>query len=133
MRLEEWPEILALVQSTLNKKPSRHRANFSPITVFFVADSTTPIRNFLRKSTVTPMTVSETKTFRFLNVEKINSCIADLHPLVSDTLEASRHKSRGGSSSGELPNFHDGYFVLVARGDFYSNEKVACGGSDHVV
>ncbi|CDF38803.1 unnamed protein product [Chondrus crispus] len=114
MRPEEWPDILPIIQSTLNNTPSRHRGNVAPITAFLGADPTPPIHTFLRSSTVTSMTVSEVQADHILNVDKLKSLIADLHLIVSESLKKNRQKAREAASRGELPKFEVGDFVLVA-------------------
>lgn len=124
MRPEEWPDILPIIQSTLNNTPSRHRQKIAPITAFIGADPTPPIRTFLRTSTVTPVTVTEAQAECLLNVDRLKSCISELHPIVSECAARNRQKSREAASRGELPKFEVVDFVLVARNDFSANEKL---------
>ena len=125
MSFTEWPDILPLVQSALNNVPSPQRGNISPITAFMGREPTAPIATFLRSSTIKPITVEAAKLKKRLNISTLKARMAELHPIVRDTVEKNRNIGRKKASSGTLPNFTDGDFVLVAREDFFAGEKLA--------
>lgn len=51
MRVEEWPDLLPVVQSALNNSPSPQRANVEPIKAFLGMKPTPPFATFLRTKT----------------------------------------------------------------------------------
>lgn len=70
------------------------------------------------------MTVSEIQQKRLINADALKVKVSELHPVVQDSLQLSRELSRQAASRGELPNFCDGNFVLVAPKDFHAGEKL---------
>ena len=48
----------------------------------------------------------------------------ELHPLINFTLQQNRQNQRDAQSRGELANFSEGDYVLVARKDFFQGEKL---------
>jgi len=125
MRFEEWPDLLPVVQSVLNNAPSPQRGNISPITAFTGMDATPPIATILRTDTATPVTVAEAQRERLFNNEALKSRLAELHPLVQNAVRTNRQQSRIAQSRGQLPNFAEGDYVLLAREDFFKGEKLA--------
>lgn len=125
LRPEEWPDLLPIVQSALNNAPSPQRRNIPPVTAFTGLDSSPPIATFIRSSTTTPMTISDVARERAVNLYALQTKIAELHPLVQESLESSRKRIRESSSRGKLPKFAEGDFVLVARDDFTAGEKLS--------
>lgn len=51
--------------------------------------------------------------------------MAELHPIVENTVRKNRERSREYASRGTLPNFIEGGFVLVASEEFFAGEKLA--------
>lgn len=125
MPFTEWPDILPLVQSALNNSPSPQRGNISPFTAFMGREPTAPIATFLRNSTTKSVTVDATKLESLMNITQLKNRVAELHPIVENTLEKNRSIGRKNASRGKLPNFTEGDFVLVAREDFFAGEKLA--------
>jgi transposase InsO family protein len=125
MRLEEWPDILPLVQSVLNNAPSPSRGNVAPLTAFTGQDPSPPISTFMRTETAKPVTMSQVQRERALNIEKLVAACAELHPMVQRDVQENRRRMRESRSAGKLPNFAEGDFVLVAREDFSAGQKLA--------
>jgi len=125
MDLKEWPDLMPLVQSALNNAPSPQRGNVAPITAFTGMEPSPPIATFLRTVTTKPVTLSEVQRERAINTEALTARVAELHPLVEETVRNNRQKSRDSASRGTLPNFEEGDFVLFAREEFFAGEKLA--------
>lgn len=58
-------------------------------------------------------------------MKSLKSNIADLHLAVHVSIESLSRQARDAVSRGELPNFCKSDFVLVARDDFISKEKLS--------
>lgn len=92
--------------------------NVRPVTAFTGLEPTAPISTFIRSSTSAAVTMTDINGERALNINFLKSKIADAHPVVQESLESSRQRSRDAALRGELPKFSEGHFVLVARDDF---------------
>lgn len=124
MDQKEWPDLIPIVQSVLNNSPSPHRGNVCPLTAFMGRDPTAPVNTFLRSTTATPVTITDAQLESKLNAEELVKLCADLHPRLQSTLAEHRRQSREAASKGQLPNFTEGDYVLVARSDFHAGEKL---------
>lgn len=111
----EWPDLLPLVQSALNNAPSPQRANVSPVKAMTGLEPSLPIRTFYRSSSLKSIMLNELESERALIVEKLAQLVCELHPAVQDSLQRKREDGRKSASKGNLPNFMEGDFVLVAR------------------
>ena len=125
MRPEEWPDLLPVVQSTLNQTPSPQRGNYAPVTAFTGAQPTPPIATFIRTTTTKPMSISDIQKDRTLNIDSLKTFIADLHPIVQSAVSTNRSRGREAAGRGQLPNFTEGDYVLVARDDLTAGEKLS--------
>ena len=125
IKFEEWPDLLPVVQGALNNAPSPQRGNISPITCFLGRDPTPPIGTFLRTKNTEMVLLEDIDRERMLNVSLLKRRVSELHPMFGMELEANRRRKRQAASRGELPNFTEGDFVLVAREDFFADEKLA--------
>eukprot|EP00737_Agarophyton_chilense_P004793 gb/GEZJ01006384.1/.p2 GENE.gb/GEZJ01006384.1/~~gb/GEZJ01006384.1/.p2 ORF type:complete len:161 (-),score=13.18 gb/GEZJ01006384.1/:638-1120(-) len=103
MRPEEWPDLLPVVQSVLNKCPSPQRGNVSPLKAFTVQTPTPPVSTFIRSSISSPVTLSEPQKERCLNISRLQSTVVDLHPLVQAAVKSGRERSGESISRGTLP------------------------------
>lgn len=121
---DEWPQLLPIFQSAINNSPSPARSNIAPITAFTGAPPSRPIDTFMRAIDSTPVTLTEAQTERELNINSLIAHMDNLHPLIHQQLQKDRSRSRSVRSRGELANFTDGDYVLVAREDFFKNEKL---------
>lgn len=70
------------------------------------------------------VTISDIERDRALNIHLLKYNIADLHPILEESLKSSRKLSRDADSRGERPKFSEGDFVLDARYDFTAGEKL---------
>lgn len=86
--------------------------------------TTPPIATFYRAQTTVPVTITELNRGRALKVEELCKLVGNLHPVVQEALQTNRSKGRKSPSKGSLPNFTEGDFVLVAREDFHTGEKL---------
>ena len=59
-----------------------------------------------------------------MNVEELLKLCAEIHPRVQSSLDKHRAQHRQNASRGQLPNFDEGDYVLVARSDFHAGEKL---------
>ena len=135
MQLNEWPDILPLVQSALNSAAAPSRGNIAPVTAFMGLNPTPPITTFLRTTTVTPLTLTLLQQERLLNIKALQASVADLHPIVDTSVRTNRERSRSAASRGQSANFSEGDFVLLAREEFFAGEKLALrwGGPRQIV
>lgn len=125
MRVDEWADLLPVIQSALNNAPSPQRNNVSPITAFNGMEPSAPVNTFLRIETAKTMTIDEIVRERAIHVDELTKRMSDLHPVVHDALQENRARIRNATSKGTLPNFSEGDFVLVAREDFTAGEKLS--------
>ena len=121
---DEWPDLIPMVQSVLNNSPSRQRGTVCPVTAFMGQEPSTPIKTFMHSSTIESVTLTDLQHESAMNVEDLLKACEDLHPRVQATLQKNRAQQRDKMSSGRLPNFHEGDYVLVARNDFHAGEKL---------
>lgn len=123
-RHDEWPQLVPLFQSALNNAPSPQRKNVAPITAFTGRPSSPPIATMLRSSDSAPVTMSETQLERAMNVSTLVTAMDALHPVVDASLHVHRNRARNTRSKGQLANFSEGDYVLVAREQFFEGEKL---------
>lgn len=119
LRVDSWPDLLPIIQSVLNHSPSGQRNNYAPVTVFTELAPSLPIATFLRSHTGAIVTVEQVKIDREVNTEKLVAHMADLHPVIHDAVTENPKGARHHLSKGHLPNLTDGYYVLVARDEFF--------------
>lgn len=94
---------------------------FRPISTFIRnVDSTSFIRNF----DSTAVTLTTLQIERIFNIDSLMTHIHELLSLIDQQLQQKQSISRSLRSRGELTNFMDGDYVLVAREDFFKNEKL---------
>ena len=95
------------------------------MTAFTGQQPTPPISTFLRSTTGKPVTVKDVQRERCFHIQNILKASEKLHPVVKDAISENRERSRRAASRGELPNFEEGDYVLVAREEFFAGEKLA--------
>lgn len=120
----EWPQLLPIFQSVINNSPSPVRNNIAPITAFTGAPTSRPIDTFIRTTDSSVVTITDLLRERTVNVDNLISHMDQLHPVIQLQLQQQRAQSRSVRSRGELANFTEGDFVLVAREEFFENEKL---------
>ena len=76
-------------------------------------EPTAPITTFLRSSTIKPITVEAAKVEKLLNIGTLKVRVAELHPIVRNTVEKNQNIGRKKASSGTLPNFTEGTSYLL--------------------
>lgn len=121
MRKEEWCDLLPLAQSIINNSPSPKREKVFPITAF----TSTPINTFIRKSTASPVYMEGLYNERRTEIEKLRTMVLGIRESVHNALQKNRERSRKNLSTGKLPRFTEGDYVLVARTEFPSGEKIS--------
>lgn len=123
--VNEWTDIVPVVQSALNNAPSPQRGGLCPITIFTGLEPSPPVSTFKRSATDTIISVDEAVNERLQNMSTVQDLLSELHPIVANTLEKNRQRARTAASKGTLPNFVEGDYVLVAREEFSKGEKIA--------
>lgn len=121
----EWPNLVPMLQSMLKNSPSPTLINSCPITAFFGLDPKPPVSSFIRSSTGSPITVSEVIRERTTNIANLKKFVAELHPVVQDTVRNNRETLQAAMSKGELSRFMKADFGLVALEDFKAGENRA--------
>lgn len=97
----------------------------APITAFNGMDPSPPISTFFKTHTSSSVTITDLQLERALSIEELQKRVGELHPVIDTALQRHRARGRENSSKGILPNFSTGDFVLVAREDFSSGEKLS--------
>ena len=121
---DDWPELIPLVQSAINNAPSPQRNGVAPITAFTGRPPFNPVSVFLCSSDCQPITRAEEQLESSLNVDQLVQFMEELHPRVFEHTQASRDRMRQTRARGQLANFMEGDYVLVAREDFHEGEKL---------
>lgn len=124
LRQDEWPQLLPIFQSAINNSPSPQRNNVAPITAFTGRPSSPPISTFLRNSDAVPVTVTGAQREKAINIQTIIKAMDELQPLVDQSVSQQRQRIRECRHKGELANFREGDYVLVARDTFHEGEKL---------
>lgn len=124
MALDEWADILPLLQSAINNVPSRQRSNVAPVTAFHGFQPTPPINTFYRSAKSNAVTITELQAERALKVTELVQRAAGPHPVVQGPLQNRRAHERENASRGRLSNFDVGDYVLIASADFHAGDKL---------
>lgn len=125
MDFKDWPDLVQIIQSTLNSTEAPHRAKIAPVTAFTGMVATPPVSNFIISTTAKPVTLSKVQREIILTCSELKKKMADLQPLLDQKLQHNRKTSRNTASKVQLPNFTEDYFVLMARETFYKVRKLA--------
>lgn len=120
----EWPQLVPLFQSAINNSPSPQRDNVAPITAFTGRPPSPPISTFLQSADSAPVTISAAQRERSFNLDLVVREMDELHPLVEKSLTQQRNRMRVARQKGDLANFREGDYVLVAREQFHEGEKL---------
>lgn len=124
MRHDHWPELVPLFQSAINNAPSPQRKGVRQITAFTGRPASNPVSVFLRSYDCQPVSLTQAQLESTLNVSELTKLTDDLHSLVHEHTQKVRERMRQTRSQGQLANFTEGYYVLVARDDFFETEKL---------
>jgi len=124
MPFSDWPDLVPLVQSSLNNSPSPQRGNKAPITIFIGAEPRPAISTFLRHETGRLVSISDAAREQSFNLGKVKDIVDKLRETAAKTLSDNRQRKRDTNSRGALPNFSEGDFVLLARDEFTAGEKL---------
>lgn len=119
-----WPQIVLMIQSSINNSPSPQRDNVCTITAFTGLQASTPIATILRDSGAMPVTLEEVQLERSFNVKATIESMDNLRPTVQRTLAQQRARMRECREQGNLANFCEGDFVFVARNVFHEGEQL---------
>lgn len=114
MSSDKRPDLLPLIQSSLNNSPSPERGNVSLITAFTEMEPSPPISTSMRLSTASPIAVSNIQKELTMNIEELKSKITELHLIVQQSLQSNR-KIGQSLSRGELSEFQEDDLVLVGN------------------
>lgn len=124
MPKDDWPSMLPIFQSAFNNAPSPQRDNVAPITAFTDRPPSTPISAFLRSDDGTPVTLSGSQRKSTMIINTLVQHMAELHPKLHEYMHQQRERMRNVRSKGEFPNVLEGYYVLVAREEFFEGWKL---------
>eukprot|EP00737_Agarophyton_chilense_P000604 gb/GEZJ01000672.1/.p4 GENE.gb/GEZJ01000672.1/~~gb/GEZJ01000672.1/.p4 ORF type:complete len:223 (+),score=29.84 gb/GEZJ01000672.1/:4143-4811(+) len=92
---------------------------------FLGMDPTPPNATVLGCVNATRMSFRDAEMERFVNNEGLQKKATALHPVVDHFLQKNRHNLRSRASNRKIPNFTNGCFVVVARGNFSAAQKPA--------
>lgn len=121
-RSERWPDFVPIFQSVLNNSPSPQHENVCPIMTFTGRQATFPVKTFLRSTIAKTVTLPEAQGESSKNVEELIKICADLHLRLRCSLAMNQKQGRKAGSRGQLPNFVEDDYVLMARSDFHAGE-----------
>lgn len=130
LQFDQWPDLLPLIQliqSTVNNSSSPQRGNVAPFTTFHRADPTPPIATFLRTDISPVITLDDLQRERWMNIYAIIDSMDNVRSEFQMNLEEYRETKRNSVSRGTLPTFEIVDYVLLARSDFHTGEKLALG------
>lgn len=125
MGFNDWTDLLPMGQSNINQSPSPQRGGIAPVTALSGLEKSGPINNFLRSSTQHVVKVSEAVRKGAVNIAKLQKQMAELHPLTQADMIKNREQSRQSLQKGNVADFVEGQFVLVARKHFQKGQKLA--------
>lgn len=120
----EWPRLVPLFQSGLNNSSSRKRNNIASSTAFTGRPASPPVLTFLRSSDSKPVILAETKQERTISTHHLIKEMDRLHPMTDDYVKQMHDRMQTATIKGELANFTEGYYFLVARDEFYEGKKL---------
>lgn len=83
---EEWPDLLPLLQSTINNARSPQRSNLGRITSMIGVDPSTPIFIFYRSKTCKAVNISDFIHKRTSKVRSTLQTVCKLYPVVQDAV-----------------------------------------------
>lgn len=112
------------MKSVLNNSPAPQRGNGCPITAFIGSEPSNPISTFVRTETSTPVIISDVKRERAINTDVLIARRDELHQVIASVLFNKREYNRKNAGCGDLYNFTEGDFLLVARSDFGTGENL---------
>lgn len=124
MRHDDWTQLVPLFQSALNNAPSPQRNNVPPVTAFTGLPATPPVSTFLRSPDLHAVSLADAQIESTFNIQQLVKIMDNLHPRIHAHVMAQRQRMRASKSRGELANFTEGDYVLVAREEFFEGEKL---------
>lgn len=124
LRVDSWPDLIQIIQSVTNHSPSPQRNNIAPVSGFTGLSPSTPINTFIRSDTSALVRVNEAQIERSSNTSNLISHMEKLHPIIHDAVIENQKRAREHLSKGRLSNFSEGDYVLVARNEFFEDEKL---------
>lgn len=105
----------------------RHPHNgkiFTPVTPFRGLESLTPLSTFYRSRNTSFIETDQLEPENVFNIEGLRERMEQLDPVINEPLMGNQCSNRMSNSKGSLPNFMEGYFVLVSRDDVKVGEKL---------
>ena len=108
------PQLVPIFQSALNNQTSPQRQNVAPITAITGRQSSNPVTTFLRCTDCHPISVTAAQLEAAVNVADLVNYMDSLYPLVHDHMQKERERIRDARGKGQLSNFPEGDYVLVA-------------------
>jgi hypothetical protein len=123
----DWPAVAPIVQAALNSAPSPQRGDISPLTAFTGRPTASPLLSIVEPRTFAVLELSEVKLQQRLAVDELRSSVERIHKAAHESAErrraavAARRKSKSGM---ETANLDIGDYVLVAKRDFHSGDKL---------
>lgn len=86
--------------------------------------ATLPIFAFMSFTSAHPVTLSQLIRERAIDIVALQKRVSEAHWVIPNTLHANRERDREAAEPGQLMNFSEGDFVLVAREEFNKDEKL---------
>lgn len=112
---EKLTVLLALVQNVLKNAPFPQLGHFYHLNSFTGSNPTAPISAFIRSSRPEDVKVMEIQREGSLNVSTLMFTLADLHPIVQQTVQSGRKPARKAMYGGTFPQFPKGDFYLCTK------------------
>jgi RNase H-like domain found in reverse transcriptase/Integrase zinc binding domain/Integrase core domain len=123
----EWPKVVMLFQAVVNHTPSKHRGGVAPVTAFTGLPPTTPLLAVMNSQSTSSQTLEFVRAKQLINVDQTQASLEAVHKTVRDSTSSNRASARRTKNSPShvtAPNFSTGDYVLVAKREFASGEKL---------
>lgn len=124
MQHEKWSDLVHIVLSALKSSVSNQLKNLEPITIFTGLEAKGPVSTFRRSESNSTITLTKVKPELSINLTESNNRLLKLHQMVGTALQANRDLERKSVELEDLHRFTEVDFVLVARNEFFSSEKL---------
>jgi hypothetical protein len=114
---DEWPKVVSMVQSVLNKSSSTRLNKRTPMQVFTGHAETTPLSLMLKDNVPVNAPLDFIKAQKLMEVEKLSTAMTEIHTQVAEKATRDRKaaiQKHNDKTHVRSPNFQVGDYVLVA-------------------
>lgn len=123
MSQADRPRLITMIQSVIINATSPQKKNVAPVTDYTGSPPSTPISTFLRTEEFVPITMRDAPRERTFSVTVPIARMEGIHPFVNTSVAHNQVRMQNCRHKGELQNFENGDYVLVARYHFHKGER----------